>query len=107
MKRGLQGRYETVSTVGETVKAFIPNPLPPFPALEITGELQKKLDEAAFLLGKLDGSANLLPDVGIFLYMFIRKVHYKVDRPLPCSIQVHDQWRRKIIHWLSMLLLFG
>ena len=32
MKRGLQGRYETVSTVGETVKAFIPNPLPPFPA---------------------------------------------------------------------------
>ena len=73
MKRGLQGRYETVSTVGETVKAFIPNPLPPFPALEITGNLQKKLDEAAFLLGKLDGSANLLPDVGIFLYMFIRK----------------------------------
>lgn len=73
MKRGLQGRYETVSTVGERVKAFIPNPLPPFPELEITGDLQKKLDEAAYLLGKLDGGANLLPDVGIFLYMFIRK----------------------------------
>ena len=73
MKRGLQGRYETVSTVEETVKAFIPNPLPPFPTLEITGDLQKKLNEAAFLLGKLDGAANLLPDVGIFLYMFIRK----------------------------------
>ena len=73
MKRGLQGKYEIISTIGEKVKAFIPNPLPPFPTLEITGELQKKLDEAAFLLGKLDGSANLLPDVGIFLYMFIRK----------------------------------
>ncbi len=73
MKRGLQGKYEIISTVGEKEKAFIPNPLPPFPTLEITGELQKKLDEAAFLLGKLDGSANLLPDVGIFLYMFIRK----------------------------------
>ena len=73
MKRGLQGRYETVSTVGGTVKAFIPNQLPPFPALDITGDLQRKLDEAAFLLGKLDGSANLLPDVGLFLYMFIRK----------------------------------
>ena len=73
MKRGLQGRYETVSTVGEAVKAFIPNSLPPFPALNITGDLQKKLGEAAFLLGKLDGSANLLPDVGLFLYMFIRK----------------------------------
>ena len=73
MKRGLQGHYETVSTVGETVKAFIPEPLPPVPSLEITGDLQKKLNEAGFLLGKLDGSADLLPDVGIFLYMFIRK----------------------------------
>ena len=73
MKRGLQGHYETVSTVGETVKAFIPDSLPPSPALEISGNLQKKLDEASYLLGKVDGAANLLPDVGIFLYMFIRK----------------------------------
>ena len=73
MKRGLQGHYETVSTVGETVKAFIPDSLPPSPALAIAGDLQKKLDEASYLLGKLDGAADLLPDVGIFLYMFIRK----------------------------------
>ena len=73
MKRGLQGHYETVSTVGETVKAFIPDSLPPSPALVIAGDLQKKLDEASYLLGKLDGTANLLPDVEIFLYMFIRK----------------------------------
>ncbi len=73
MKRGLQGRYQTVSTIGENVKAFIPNPLPPIPELEITGFLRKKLDDAAFLLGKLDGVSNLLPDVGLFLYMFIRK----------------------------------
>ena len=44
MKRGQQGRYEIVSTVSERVNAFIPNPLPPFPELEITGDLQKKLD---------------------------------------------------------------
>ena len=73
MKRGLQGRYQTVSTIGENVKAFIPNPLPPIPELEVTGVLRKKLDDAAFLLGKLDGASNLLPDVGLFLYMFIRK----------------------------------
>lgn len=73
MKRGLQGRYQTVSTIGESVKAFIPNPLPPIPELEVTGVLRKKLDDAAFLLGKLDGASNLLPDVGLFLYMFIRK----------------------------------
>ncbi len=73
MKRGLQGRYQTVRTIGENVKAFIPNPLPPIPELEVTGVLHKKLDDAAFLLGKLDGASNLLPDVGLFLYMFIRK----------------------------------
>lgn len=73
MKRGLQGHYETVSTVGETVKAFIPDPLPQFSELKITGSLQNKLDRAVYLLGKLDGAADLLPDTGIFLYMFIRK----------------------------------
>lgn len=73
MKRGIQGRYETVSTVGETVKAFVPNPLPPTPPLELSGFLQKKLTEASHVLGKLDAAAELLPDVGLFLYMFIRK----------------------------------
>ncbi len=73
MKRGIQGYYETISTVGETVKAFVPNPLPPTPPLELSGPLQKKLDEASYALGKLDAAAELLPDVGLFLYMFIRK----------------------------------
>ena len=73
MKRGIQGRYETVSTVGETVRAFVPNPLPPAPQLELSGSLQRKLDEASYALGKLDAAAELLPDVGLFLYMFIRK----------------------------------
>ena len=73
MKRGIQGCYETVSTVGETVRAFVPNPLPPMPPLELSDSLQKKLNEASHVLGKLDAAAELLPDVGLFLYMFIRK----------------------------------
>ena len=73
MKRGLQGHHATVSMVGKTVKAFIPDSLPPSPALEMAGDLQKKRDEPSYLLGKLDGVANLLPDVGVLLYMFIRK----------------------------------
>ncbi len=73
MKRGLQGHYQVISSVGEKVKAFIPNPLPPFPDLEITAKLQKQLDDAAHALGSLDSVANFLPDVGLFLYMFIRK----------------------------------
>lgn len=73
MKRGIQGHYATVSTVGETVKAFVPNPLPLIPSLELSGSLQKKLTDASHVLGKLDAAAELLPDVGLFLYMFIRK----------------------------------
>ncbi len=36
MKRGLAGQYETTSVVGETIRAFIPAPLPPEPALELS-----------------------------------------------------------------------
>lgn len=73
MKRGPQGIWQTTSTTGETVKAFVPNPLPPTPPLELNGSLQKKLDEASHALGKLNAAADLLPDIGLFLYMFVRK----------------------------------
>ncbi|MCQ2352496.1 MAG: Fic family protein [Victivallaceae bacterium] len=73
MKRGLQGSFETISTVGETVRAFVPAPLPPCPALAMDGALQNKMERAVFALGRLDGMTNLLPDPAIFLYMFIRK----------------------------------
>ena len=32
MKRALQGKYVTISTVGEKAHAFVPLPLPPLPA---------------------------------------------------------------------------
>ncbi|MHC4872236.1 MAG: Fic family protein [Planctomycetota bacterium] len=73
MKRDLQGRYVTVSTVGEEVKAYIPLPLPPAPELSIDGALQNKLDQAVLELGRLDSVSKLLPDIGQFLYMYIRK----------------------------------
>lgn len=43
------------------------------PSLELSGPLQKKLDEASHALGRLDAATELLPDIGLFLYMFIRK----------------------------------
>ena len=42
MIRGLQGKYKTISTVGEYVKAFIPNNLPPIPTIEWSVSLRKK-----------------------------------------------------------------
>lgn len=74
MQRGLTGKYVTVSTVGnETVKAFVPKPLPPEPPLVIDKTLQEILDGALLALGRLDGMTALLPDTRLFLYMYVRK----------------------------------
>lgn len=73
MKRKLQGHYVITSTLGEKVKAFVPEPLPPKPPIDWTTELRKKFDQALLLLGRLDSVATLLPDTSIFLYTYIRK----------------------------------
>lgn len=73
MKRGLQGHYVTVSTVGERVQAFVPAPLPPLPPIDWTPELREKFDQALLALGRLDSVTALLPDTSIFLYMYVRK----------------------------------
>ena len=73
MKRGLQGRYTTLSTVGEKAKAFVPKPLPPHPPIDWTPELRSKFDQALLAIGRLDSVSTLLPDTSLFLYMYIRK----------------------------------
>lgn len=73
MKRKLQGHYITASTVGEKVQAFVPAPLPPFPALEWSARLHEKFDRALLALGRLDSVSVLLPDTSLFLYMYVRK----------------------------------
>ena len=66
------GRYETTSVAGEKVRAFIPPPLPPVPPIAVAG-LQAALERAQMALGRLDGMASILPDTGLFLYMYVRK----------------------------------
>ncbi|MDB4916626.1 MAG: filamentation induced by cAMP protein Fic [Gemmatimonadetes bacterium] len=74
MKRGSSGHYLTTSTAGgETVRAFLPHPLPPTPNLDISAELRNQLDEALLSLGRLDSVTALLPDTQLFLYMYVRK----------------------------------
>jgi Fic family protein len=73
MKRELQGRYVTISTVGEKVQAFVPSSLPPRPPIDWTPELRSKFDQALLALGRLDSVSTLLPDTSLFLYMYIRK----------------------------------
>ncbi len=73
MKRKIQGRYITISTVGEKVQAFVPAPLPPIPSIEWSSELREKFDQALLALGRLDSVSILLPDTSLFLYMYVRK----------------------------------
>lgn len=73
MRRNIQGRYITVSTVGEKVKAFVPDPLPPNPPVNWDADLRNRLDEALLALGRLDSVSRLLPDTSLFLYMYVRK----------------------------------
>jgi Fic family protein len=73
MKRGETGRYEATVVGGETIRAFVPAPLPPLPPLRLDGPLHGALENAVLSLGRLDGVSAHLPDPSLFLYTYIRK----------------------------------
>ncbi len=74
MRRGVTGKYLSVSNVGgESVRAFLPAPLPPKPPLAIDAALRERLDAALLAVGRLDSVTTLLPDTQLFLYMYVRK----------------------------------
>ena len=62
-----------VSTVGgETVRAYVPPPLPPVPPVRLDS-VQVLLEQANQALGRLDGLASFLPDLSLFIYAYVRK----------------------------------
>jgi Fic family protein len=73
LERGLTGYYQTTSTTGETVRAFVPHPLPPKPPLELSPRRQHLLERAHLALGRLDSITLLLPEPNIFLYAYVRR----------------------------------
>ncbi len=73
MKRGLQGRYHSVTAGGETVRAFVPAPLPPKPAIVWSPALRARFDDAVLSLGRLDAISQLLPDTSLLLDSLVRK----------------------------------
>lgn len=73
MRRSQTGSY-VVTTVGrESVRAFVPDPLPPVPELAMNEGLQPLLESAVLALGRLDAVSTLLPDTALFLYTYVRK----------------------------------
>lgn len=74
MKRGLQGRFIISRTSDEEVRAFVPNPLPPRPPLELHKHaIIEQLERAQLALGRLDGMTRILPDISYFLYLYVRR----------------------------------
>lgn len=75
----MAGTEETSTRAGRYVRqptgyrAFIPAPLPPQPALELSGELPGLLSAADRALGRLDGSVLTLPNPDLFVFMYVRK----------------------------------
>lgn len=66
------GRYVETVSGSETVRAYVPRPLPPEPPVTLDG-LLSLLSAADQAVGRLDGISILLPDKGLFLYMYVRK----------------------------------
>jgi Fic family protein len=60
-------------TRGGPPLAFVPEPLPPVPTVEVTPELRSHLDAALLALGRLDSISALLPSPDLFLYSYVRK----------------------------------
>ena len=73
MQRDGTGRHEITSTAGESVRAFVPAPLPPEPPVQLEGGLQVLHERALLACGRLDGVSTLLPDQELFLYAYVRR----------------------------------
>lgn len=67
------GHYVVTTTAGETVKAFVPDSLPPKPSLKLDAKISYALDSATLELGRLNVAANIVPNIDWFIYGFVRK----------------------------------
>ncbi len=67
------GQYITALGGIAGYKAYRPNPLPPFPEIEMDAEMVALLSKAHNYLGKLDMTSELIPDMNLFLSAYVRK----------------------------------
>ncbi|MEG1788612.1 MAG: Fic family protein [Kiritimatiellia bacterium] len=73
MQRKLQGTFVKFPLVGgERYEAYVPNALPPVPAIDMTA-IADLLEKANLTIGELNGVVETAPDPNIINYMYIRK----------------------------------
>ena len=73
MKLRQTGYFVPVPSAGEKCQAFVPNPLPPVPPVQLDEDLQELMHNAVLSLGRLDGLASHFLETSLFLYMYVRK----------------------------------
>lgn len=68
------GTYRTTNVAGESVRTFVPHPLPPTdPPLVLDENLTALLSAAEAALGRLSVAATMVASIDWFLYGFVRK----------------------------------
>lgn len=72
MKRHIQGSLIKCSIASENYNAFVPNPLPPKPEINLS-EVSVLLDKANQAIGALNGVIETVIDPSIINYMYVRK----------------------------------
>ena len=70
---GRSGEFVTNLSGKAAYQSFKPSPLPPNPELNINSDIVKKLVEANRDLVRLDTASKLIPNVELFISMYVRK----------------------------------
>ena len=88
MHGNLVGMYVEDGARGELVRAFVRDPLPPMPPLQLGGRLQTSLEAASVAVGRLDAIGTLSPNPGSFIRGCVREevvlsARIEVSRLLP------------------------
>jgi Fic family protein len=72
-KTTTKGRAGRFVPQGKGYSAFVPNPLPPSPPVDLEADLLSLLEQAGTELGRLDGIARVIPDPDFFVSMYVRR----------------------------------
>ncbi len=67
------GKYVTNLSGEAAYQSFLPSPLPPEPPVELGNEIVELLVAASSRLAALDGIATHIPNIGLFVSMYVRK----------------------------------
>lgn len=67
------GEFKTNLSGELQYKSFLPKPLPPDPPIELDEEMIKILSEANRAIGILEGISRQIPNVELFVSMYVRK----------------------------------